>query len=130
MTVVAIAVVGVALLTGIAVVLGLVDASMSSEPVDRPDDGLPDRPLTSQDVSGMRFRIGLRGYRMDDVDTALDRLRAALHDAETAKRDAETAKRDAEQRSEAVEPASLEGAAKPARTRRSAKPADPADPEA
>lgn len=76
-------VIGIAILVGIAVVLGLTDSPLSHEPVDRLDDGLPaDRQLTSRDVRALRFRVGLRGYRMDDVDRALDRLRDALREAE------------------------------------------------
>ncbi|MGN6474664.1 MAG: DivIVA domain-containing protein [Mycobacteriales bacterium] len=83
MGVIAAVVVGIAVLIGVAVLLGLVDSPMSTEPVDRLDPGLPtDRQLTSQDVGGLRFRVGLRGYRMDDVDAALDRLRDALHESE------------------------------------------------
>jgi DivIVA domain-containing protein len=81
--VVAAVVVGIAVLVGVALVLGLVDSPMSREPSDRLDSGLPaDRHLTSADVGGLRFRVGLRGYRMDDVDRALGRLRDALHESE------------------------------------------------
>ncbi|HVS67738.1 MAG TPA: DivIVA domain-containing protein [Mycobacteriales bacterium] len=116
MALVAVVVIGVALLAGVAIVLGLVDSPMSVEPVDGPDDGLPDRALTSHDVSGLRFRLGLRGYRMDDVDRALDRLRDALYDAE--------------QRAQAAQqPVEDAPAPKPAGPRRprAAKPAVPPD---
>jgi DivIVA domain-containing protein len=75
--------IGVALLGGVAVALSLTDRGLEDEPVDHRDLGLPDRPLTADDVSGLRFRVGWRGYRMDDVDVALDRLAAALRDAES-----------------------------------------------
>jgi DivIVA domain-containing protein len=74
--------IGIAALTGVAVILGMADSPLAPAPIDRLDDGLPDRRLTSHDVGGLRFRTGLRGYRMDEVDRALDRLRDALHDAE------------------------------------------------
>jgi DivIVA domain-containing protein len=81
--VIAAVVAGIALLVGVAIVLGLVDSPMSTEPVDRLDPGIPaDRHLTSHDVSRLRFRVGLRGYRMDDVDRALDRLRDSLRELE------------------------------------------------
>ncbi len=81
--VIAVVVVGIAVLVGVALVLGLTDSPMSTEPPDRLDSGVPaDRQLTSADVGGLRFRVGLRGYRMDDVDRALDRLRDALHESE------------------------------------------------
>jgi len=66
---------GIAVLGGVAVVAsgrgqGLVDA----EP-DRPDVTLPqDRPVVREDVDRLRFSVGLRGYRMDEVDDVLDRL--------------------------------------------------------
>ena len=51
---------------------------------DWPGSPLPsDRTLRSNDVSSVRFSLALRGYRMDEVDTALDRLAA-----EIAERDA------------------------------------------
>jgi DivIVA domain-containing protein len=75
--------VGIALLGGVAVALSLADSGLEDEPVDHPDLGVPDRPLTAADVPGLRFRIGWRGYRMDDVDAALDRLAQSLRDAES-----------------------------------------------
>ena len=35
---------------------------------------LPDGPVSPGDVEAVRFAIGLRGYRMDQVDEVLDRL--------------------------------------------------------
>jgi DivIVA domain-containing protein len=66
---------GIAVLGGVAVVAsgrgqGLVDADP-----DRPDVTLPqDRPVVREDVDRLRFSVGLRGYRMDEVDDVLDRL--------------------------------------------------------
>lgn len=82
MGVVAAVVIGIAVLTGIAVLLGITESSVSDEPVDRADDGLPDAPLQAADIPGLRFRIGLRGYRMDDVDAALERIRTSMADAD------------------------------------------------
>lgn len=47
-----------------------------SEPVpDRPDLALPDDSLLARDdVDRVRFSVGARGYRMDEVDDVLDRL--------------------------------------------------------
>lgn len=47
-----------------------------SEPVpDRPDLALPtDRFIAAQDLDRVRFSVGVRGYRMDEVDDVLDRL--------------------------------------------------------
>jgi DivIVA domain-containing protein len=79
----AVVLVGFVLLVAAAVLLSLTDRGLEPEPLDHRDLGLPDRPLVAADVPGLRFRIGLRGYRMDDVDAALYRLAQALHEAET-----------------------------------------------
>ncbi|MFF4949396.1 DivIVA domain-containing protein [Streptomyces chattanoogensis] len=58
---------------------------------DRLHDPLPaDRPLARADVEAVRFAVTVRGYRMDDVDDALDRLGAEL-----AERDARIAELEA-----------------------------------
>ena len=38
----------------------------------------PDRPVDRADVEGLRFPLAARGYRMSDVDDALNRLAAEL----------------------------------------------------
>ena len=43
-------------------------------PLDLPED----RPLDRADVDGVRFAVGFRGYRMDEVDDMLDRLASDL----------------------------------------------------
>jgi len=47
-----------------------------SEPVpDRPDLALPNEGMLERtDVDRVRFSVGARGYRMDEVDDVLDRL--------------------------------------------------------
>jgi DivIVA domain-containing protein len=46
---------------------------------DRAPLALPDgRPLAREDVDGVRFAVGMRGYRMDEVDDVLDRLAAEV----------------------------------------------------
>ncbi|HEY9375686.1 MAG TPA: DivIVA domain-containing protein [Jiangellaceae bacterium] len=35
---------------------------------------LPDGPVSADDVDSVRFAVGFRGYRMDQVDDVLDRL--------------------------------------------------------
>jgi DivIVA domain-containing protein len=46
---------------------------------DRPDLRLPaDRQVEPADVAGVRFSVGLRGYRMHEVDQVLARLAAEL----------------------------------------------------
>ncbi len=75
---------GIAVLCGVAVVAsGRGDGLALADP-DRPDVGLPaDRPAVREDVDRVRFSVGLRGYRMDEVDDVLDRLAGdlALRDA-------------------------------------------------
>ncbi|WP_334171630.1 DivIVA domain-containing protein [Sinomonas sp.] len=46
---------------------------------------LPEKP-TAEDVDRIRFSLGLRGYRMDQVDDVLERLRERIleQDAEIA----------------------------------------------
>lgn len=60
---------------GVVVVLtGRADV-MAEMPPDAVPLGLPaDRPVTSADLAGVRFDLAFRGYRMDEVDTVLDRL--------------------------------------------------------
>ncbi|GAA2110594.1 hypothetical protein GCM10009841_32780 [Microlunatus panaciterrae] len=54
---------------------------MSREPVrDVYRQDLPDRPLTAQDLAGLRFGVSLRGYAMGQVDAILDRLAAEIAD--------------------------------------------------
>ena len=60
---------------------------MSAQPVhDTYRQDLPDRPLTADDISTLRFGITLRGYAMAQVDDVLERL-----GREIAERDAEIA---------------------------------------
>ncbi len=70
---------GIAVLCGVAVVAsGRGDGLAPADP-DRPDVGLPaDRPAVREDVDRLRFSVGLRGYRMDEVDDVLDRLAGDL----------------------------------------------------
>jgi DivIVA domain-containing protein len=81
------------ILIGVAVLLGTGVASRvfrRGAPGERPfDDGfdepvaslppvlLPEDPAPS-DIDHLRFAVGLRGYRMDQVDQVLDELRDQL----------------------------------------------------
>jgi DivIVA domain-containing protein len=47
-------------------------------PADGPDLGLPLGQLQPEDVPQLRFGMALRGYRMDEVDTTLARVRLEL----------------------------------------------------
>jgi DivIVA domain-containing protein len=80
---VVVVVIGALILIGVAVMLSLLGDTLEPEAADSPDLGLPtDRPLTSADVPRLRFRTGLRGYRMADVDAAFASLAEALAIAE------------------------------------------------
>lgn len=72
-----------------AVAAGVVHGGLPAPTSSVPDSGvadltLPDGRLTPDDVNGLRFSLGLRGYRMREVDAAIDRLAGEL-----AARDAE-----------------------------------------
>ncbi len=52
---------------------------------DRADVRLPaHRPVTAQDLRGLRFNTVLRGYRASEVDALIDRLAAQLDDSDPA----------------------------------------------
>lgn len=55
-----------------------------SEPMpDRPDLALPNEGLLARtDVDRVRFSVGARGYRMDEVDDVLDRLAREIEQRE------------------------------------------------
>jgi DivIVA domain-containing protein len=64
---------------GVAVVASGRGGSLPEEYDDRPDVRVPATgPLTSDDVRGVRFSLGLRGYRMSEVDALLARVAAQL----------------------------------------------------
>jgi DivIVA domain-containing protein len=70
-------------LIGFAVLLSLLGDTLEPEEADSPDLGLPaGRPLTSADLPRLKFRTGLRGYRMADVDAAFAAVAQALALAE------------------------------------------------
>jgi DivIVA domain-containing protein len=75
---IAVVLAGILILLGVALLLGFRDDGLREEVVDHADLGLPDRPLTADDIPALRFRTGVRGYRMEDVDVALARLGDAL----------------------------------------------------
>ncbi len=61
-----------------AVVAGLVPSGLAPIEHDRPDPGLPEGRLAADDVAAVRFTTAVRGYRMDEVDAVLARLREEL----------------------------------------------------
>lgn len=57
------------------------EGQLATEPPDRGDVGLPsDRPLRPADLDQLAFGLVIRGYRMAEVDDALDRVRDLLAD--------------------------------------------------
>jgi DivIVA domain-containing protein len=79
-----IAVLAIVLLGAAAIAAAGGMGQMSRDPVrDIYRQDLPDRPLTAEDLDGLRFGVTLRGYSMAQVDEILDRL-----GAEIAQRDA------------------------------------------
>ena len=74
---------GVVVLLALAFVLSRDVPVLDDEPDDAKDTGLPtDRLLRSDDISRLRFRVGLRGYRMSDVDAVLEAVQRSLAAAE------------------------------------------------
>lgn len=61
-----------------AVAAGVVRGGLPEPASTLPDPGLPDDRLAGSDLADVRFSLGLRGYRMDEVDAVLDRAGAEL----------------------------------------------------
>lgn len=61
-----------------AVATGRVRGGLDEPVRSLPDRALPEGLLTGRDVEQVRFNLGARGYRMDEVDQVLDRLRSEL----------------------------------------------------
>jgi DivIVA domain-containing protein len=76
----AVAVVGALLFLGGSVLLGRGEtqppAELDRSPVELPDD----RPVTADDVRGLRVSVAVRGYRMTEVDWLLEQLAQALEE--------------------------------------------------
>ena len=68
-----------AVVAGIAAVAaGVVGGGLDDPTTTVPARELPAGPLRRADVEALRFVPALRGYRMDQVDAALDRLGTEL----------------------------------------------------
>ncbi len=50
---------------------------------DRAPALLPDGPLTAESLRQVRLGVGLRGYRMDEVDALIARMESTLSGAAT-----------------------------------------------
>ncbi|WP_267900337.1 DivIVA domain-containing protein, partial [Kribbella turkmenica] len=65
----------VLLIGAVAVVASGRWGAMSTAYDDRPDLSVPARQtLSATDIESARFGVGLRGYRMDEVDSLLERI--------------------------------------------------------
>jgi DivIVA domain-containing protein len=65
----------IVLIGAVAVVASGRWGAMGEAYVDRPDVLVPARhALTADDIESSRFAVGLRGYRMDEVDSLLERV--------------------------------------------------------
>jgi DivIVA domain-containing protein len=78
--VVGVLVVGGLLFLGASLLLGRGEtqppADLDRSPVELPDD----RPVTADDVRGLRMSVTFRGYRMTEVDWLLDQFALALEE--------------------------------------------------
>ena len=61
-----------------AVAVGRIGGGMADPVTTVPAQGLPQGPLEPLDVDRLRFEVSFRGYRMHQVDAALDRLRSEI----------------------------------------------------
>jgi len=61
-----------------AVAAGVVRGGLDDPAMAQPDFLLPQDSLRGRDLAEVRFSLGLRGYRMDEVDEVLDRAAAEL----------------------------------------------------
>lgn len=73
----------IVILGALLILAGRADAGMSD-----PDSAVPptlgDGPIDARAVETLRFRVGLRGYRMDDVDAAMAAMAAELRRRDAA----------------------------------------------
>ena len=81
-----VAVVGGLLFLGGSVLLGRGETQPPADPDRSPLELPEDRPVTADDVRGVRMSVTVRGYRMTEVDWLLEQLAQALdeRDAEVA----------------------------------------------
>jgi DivIVA domain-containing protein len=63
-----------------AVATGHVRGGLEDPITSRPYRPVPEGPVEPADVDAVRFSLAFRGYRMDEVDDVLRRLRDAIAD--------------------------------------------------
>lgn len=61
-----------------AVAVGRIGGGLDDPASSLPSRGLPPGPVAGADLDEIRFSPALRGYRMDEVDAVLDRVRDEL----------------------------------------------------
>jgi DivIVA domain-containing protein len=116
----------VALTGGVVVVAVGRGGSMSEVYDDRPDVTVPSgRPLTSDDLRDVQFSTAVRGYRMDEVDALLARVRGDLIARESRLDDEDVRVVDAVETAASPAPP-----AEPASTAESTDPVDRPEPPA
>ena len=64
----------------VALVLGLAGGGMGRPTSSLSHEPLPDEPIRDSDFDDLVFDVGLRGYRMSQVDGVVDRLRRELRE--------------------------------------------------
>jgi DivIVA domain-containing protein len=63
----------------VAVAIGRIPVTGMDDPTHTsPYEGLPDGPVTDEQLEQLRFDQTMRGYRMTQVDRVIDRLRDEL----------------------------------------------------
>jgi DivIVA domain-containing protein len=74
----------VVLLIGLtaAAVMGRIGGFMAEPTSSQAFNGVPAGSLSSDDIGALHFDLGLRGYRMDQVDEVIDALAARLRELE------------------------------------------------
>lgn len=71
--------VGIVVLCGVvALLMGYVGGGMGRATTTLSHEPLPDGELTDADFEGLQFDVGLRGYRMSEVDSVIARLHREL----------------------------------------------------
>ena len=78
-----VAVVGGLLFLGGSVLLGRGETQPPADPDRSPLELPEDRPVTADDVRGVRMSVTVRGYRMTEVDGLLEQLAQALEERDT-----------------------------------------------
>ena len=73
----------------IAVAAGSISGGLGDAAKSTPDPAPQGGPLTARDLEQVRFAPALRGYRMDQVEALLDRLRDQLARGEAEQCEAE-----------------------------------------